>query len=62
MPVLPSCSNQSIDANQLTGFYMRATLPFNWLIKPQTLEFGKYVREFSSKQDLYSADHSGNIS
>ena len=30
MPVLPSYRNQSIDllANQLTGFYMRATLAF----------------------------------
>ena len=29
MPVLPSCRNQS--ANQLTGFYMRATLAFDGL-------------------------------
>ena len=32
MPVFPSCRNQSI-ANQLTGFYMRATLTFNGLIE-----------------------------
>ena len=33
MPVLPSYRCQSIDfcANHLTGFYMRATLAFNWL-------------------------------
>ena len=30
MPVLPPYRNQSI-ANQLTGFYMRATLAFNGL-------------------------------
>ena len=38
MPVLPSYRSQSIDqikciANQLTGFYMRATLTFNMLSK-----------------------------
>ena len=34
MPVLPTYRNQSIDllANQLTGFYMRATLALNGLI------------------------------
>ena len=37
MPVLPSYRNQSTDllccANQLTGFFMRATLAFNGLSK-----------------------------
>ena len=34
MPVLPSYRNQSIDlqANQLTGFFMKATLALNGLI------------------------------
>ena len=34
MPVLPSYRNQSICcANQMTGFYIRATLAFNGLIE-----------------------------
>ena len=39
MPVLPSYSNQSIIccANQLTGFYMRATLVLNGLISTRVL-------------------------
>ena len=39
MPVLPSYSNQSIIccANQLTGFYMRATLALNGLISTRVL-------------------------
>ena len=42
MPVLSSYRNQSVDllictANQLTGFYMRATLAFSWLIKCEKL-------------------------
>ena len=43
MPVLPSYRNQSIElicsANQLTGFYMRATLAFNGLINLMQVSF-----------------------
>ena len=51
MSVLPSYRNQSIDllANQLTGFYMRATLTFNGLNKPACF---KYLWFFSGDPAL----------
>ena len=44
MPVLPSYRNQPIDlcANQLNGFYMRATLAFNGLNDLLTSLVGDY--------------------
>ena len=45
MPVLPSYRNQSVDllANQLTGFYMRATLALNGLKKFLHLKENEYI-------------------
>ena len=61
MPVLPSYRNQSIDlhphietsqliccANQLTGFYMRATLALNGL----TIAFQTSINFWSKKRDI----------
>ena len=51
MPVLPSYRNQLIrKSNQLTGFYMRATLAFNELI---TIQISDHLPILTRIKNIY---------
>ena len=62
MPVLPSYKNQSIDlpANQLTGFYTRATQAFNGLMKKTSKYCSVFKKEM--KYGMFTVSRMSGLS